>query len=939
MSSIARYSARPAKRAAFGATGLRAALILLSAGLLPALLSACNAPAPDSKNPAQDSPAGTPAPAPAGDTPDPVPQRQQSAGPVELTGDADETPDAAARSAADPVPTGEPVALSGDAAGALLSAEGERRLEEFHNSLQGAPGLDKLPGATMPAEAFDPDTRAARVLVLLRVEGAPAEKDRFSSAESRADWQGKIAGVQDAVINRVQRPGITVHNRYATIPAIACEVTAEGMRALLADPGVVAVQPDYLVERHLAQGIPLMGASTVRGLHDGAGLTIAIVDDGVDYTHPNLGNGAFPNNKVIGGIDTSGFGDADPFPGGGNSHGTSVAGIACGNIPGAITNDYIGGVAPSAKIAAVKVFADGSSSTSSFDVVEGIDWCVANQFLDPANPIMIINLSLGGGKFTSAESAALADPVRLASLNAAVAAGITVIASSGNNGFCDAMGAPAALAPAISVGALYDANIGNPGWCVDPSTCYPGGVSGLCSGSRLAIFESSAALKVTAYSNTANFLDVFGVSNHAFTTATGGGYTSTFGGTSAAAPYVAGVAALLQAAALAETGDYLSPADLRTLLVSTGTPVTDVKGGGLSPGVTKPLVNAEAAYLTLASGNDLPDISVSDSSLSFIMPAGASQDAPLVIRNEADPGGLDLEFAIATSVIDTIGSTFTQVTAQTRYRGNIYEATSNATLTLIEAYLDFAGTVLLDFVVYETDALTSESVKTLIYGEFVEHTGTGPGFYASDPLDLPLEAGTYYIIAVGWGASNVGYFFDENPQPAVSFGQKVQGFGVNNNFPLPTAFTGGLSFVTTNYYQRITTGVPWIAVDSAMGVVAPQADAPVNVTADATGFAPGLYQGNLVITSNDSDASLLNIPVGLRVGLLGDVYVDFGYVGPEFGTMAEPYNTLGEGHEAVAPGPTAQITILGGGQSGETLDLNKEVTITTSGGEATVGGE
>ena len=100
MSSIARYSARPRKRAAFGAPGMRAALILLCAGLLPALLSACNAPAPDSKNPAQDSPAGTPAPAPASDTPDPVPQRRQTAGPVELTGEADETPDAATRSAA-----------------------------------------------------------------------------------------------------------------------------------------------------------------------------------------------------------------------------------------------------------------------------------------------------------------------------------------------------------------------------------------------------------------------------------------------------------------------------------------------------------------------------------------------------------------------------------------------------------------------------------------------------------------------------------------------------------------------------------------------------------------------------------------------------------------------------------------------------------------------
>jgi subtilisin family serine protease len=78
-----------------------------------------------------------------------------------------------------------------------------------------------------------------------------------------------------------------------------------------------------------------------RPVYNGSGISIAIVDSGVDYNHPRLGGGGFPNSKVIGGYDT-GDRDNDPAPSD-EAHGTACAGIAAGGL--GTFGDYIGGVA------------------------------------------------------------------------------------------------------------------------------------------------------------------------------------------------------------------------------------------------------------------------------------------------------------------------------------------------------------------------------------------------------------------------------------------------------------------------------------------------------------------------------------------------------------------------------------------------------------------
>ena len=106
---------------------------------------------------------------------------------------------------------------------------------------------------------------------------------------------------------------------------------------------------------------------------------------------------------------------------------------------------------------------------------------------------------------------------------------------------------------------------------------------------------SQQTKRETPYSNTAPVLGLLAPADMAYTTAKGGSYGN-FGGTSAASPYAAGAAAILQSAAKAKLGSFLSPADVRSILVNTGDPVTDVK---INCG--KKRINVEAAINALTS--------------------------------------------------------------------------------------------------------------------------------------------------------------------------------------------------------------------------------------------------------------------------------------------------------------------------------------------------
>jgi subtilisin family serine protease len=143
----------------------------------------------------------------------------------------------------------------------------------------------------------------------------------------------------------------------------------------------------------------------------GDGVVIAVVDTGVDLDHPDL------QDHLVPGIDLV---DDDATPDDENGHGTHVAGIAA-----AVTGNGIGvaGTAPGARIMPVRVL-DAEGTGNDEDIAAGIDWAVANG-------ARVVNLSLG-------ESGVLAriskgGPLN-ASIRAAGAAGVAVVAAAGNEG-------------------------------------------------------------------------------------------------------------------------------------------------------------------------------------------------------------------------------------------------------------------------------------------------------------------------------------------------------------------------------------------------------------------------------------------------------------------------------------------------------------------------
>lgn len=203
--------------------------------------------------------------------------------------------------------------------------------------------------------------------------------------------------------------------------------------------GIAAVEPDGLVEAHgeydVVWGVNRIHAPAVHsGAWSGAtavplrgaGVRVAVLDTGVDYTHPDLwanyrGGYDFVNN------------DADPRDDQG--HGTHVSGtIAAARL----TVRVLWESRPEVDLYAVKVLSSsGSGSWSS--IISGLDWCVANG-------MQVVNLSLGSST----------DPgttVRAAFDNA-YAAGLVVVASAGNSGAgADTVGYPAHYDSVIAVGS------------------------------------------------------------------------------------------------------------------------------------------------------------------------------------------------------------------------------------------------------------------------------------------------------------------------------------------------------------------------------------------------------------------------------------------------------------------------------------------------------
>ena len=317
-----------------------------------------------------------------------------------------------------------------------------------------------------------------------------------------------------------------VKKRYDLINAVSAQLSENEINRLATDPDVEKIYYDtvsYPLPMEDSKGTLLsindetIGATYTNNVlnYTGRNVTIAILDTGIDYTHPDLGGCIGPTCKVRGGYD---FTNSNSNPMDDNGHGTHCAGIAAAN--GAIK-----GVAPDARLLAVKVCnTDGCLDS---DTMSGIDWAVANG----AN---IISMSLGTNRQPSAGN----EPLQML-CDAATRMGVTIVAAAGNEGpGTGTIADIAASQTVIASGADNDMGTASASDDVIPSW-----------GSR----------GPAAYGRFKP--DVIAPSVGIYSTGLGGGYL-TKQGTSMAAPHVAGAAALLL-----EYNRNLTPAQIKSYLM------------------------------------------------------------------------------------------------------------------------------------------------------------------------------------------------------------------------------------------------------------------------------------------------------------------------------------------------------------------------------------
>jgi len=330
---------------------------------------------------------------------------------------------------------------------------------------------------------------------------------------------------------------------YTHLPIALLRAKSEAtLRRLMDDPSVRGIARDEILQRQLAQSLPLIQQPAVAAAGQrGQGTTVVVLDTGVDFTRPEFGsctNPGFPSGcRVAYAADIApedGMRD-DPLdlPNGKVPHGTNVSAI-------------VAAVAPGTRLAVLDVFGPLGALVS--DAVAGIDWAIDNQ---STYNIVAINMSLGSPSTFANPITDPADPFKSAIDNAR-AAGILTVAASGNNGSPTSISSPAAVDTAISVGAVYDSAFGS----AFTSICGP---------------EVTAADKVACFSNGSNFLTLL---------APGAGIQAggvTLSGTSQAAPHVAGGVAVLRAAFPSE------PLDLTVARLRNGVLVTDPRNGFSKP--------------------------------------------------------------------------------------------------------------------------------------------------------------------------------------------------------------------------------------------------------------------------------------------------------------------------------------------------------------------
>lgn len=334
----------------------------------------------------------------------------------------------------------------------------------------------------------------------------------------------------------------TVEKAFNLFPAEALKLTAAQIEEVSKHEAIEQIWPDLPVQAWLDVSVPKLRAPQVWAAgFKGTGIRLAIVDTGIDATHPDFAGRIKASKSFV-----------DNNPTDGNGHGTHVASISAGS--GAKSGGKYVGVAPEAELYIAKVL-DANGSGSMSGVMAGIEWAVLDQ------KVQVINLSLG-----SSGSCDGTDALSTLCDEAVSQMGVVLCVAAGNEGpAARTVGSPGCARQVITIGAVNDsdqmASFSSRGPTADgrekPDIVFPGVsiVAAQAAGTKLGPVVAD-------------------------------GYIS-LNGTSMATPHASGVVALML-----QANPALKPAQIKELMLGTavnlGFPANDQgKGRG----------DAYAAYL------------------------------------------------------------------------------------------------------------------------------------------------------------------------------------------------------------------------------------------------------------------------------------------------------------------------------------------------------
>jgi len=446
------------------------------------------------------------------------------------------------------------VVLSG---GARVSAQGPQIPQTLHDRVQ-----------------FDGH---ARVIVELKLPAAHVAEARLPDQPAIARQRQQIRNRGDRVLARLGSSSGRIVRRFSTVPFVVVDVTPATLAALerMTDE-VASMRLDTIHHPSLAQSVPLVEADQVWDTgFDGTGQMIAVLDTGVDSTHP------FLTGKVVeeacysttqaglsqsfcpnGANEQIGAGAAAPCPLPTCEHGTHVAGIAAGGSSD--PSHPFPGVAKGAELMAVQVFTAVTDASScggtapcvgafTSDIIAGLERVYAVA-LAGGHHIASVNMSLGASNY---ETPCDDQPYK-PSIDNLLAIGVATVVAAGNDGYPFGLASPACISSVVSVGATDKQD------------------------------------QITWFSNIAPFLSLLAPGDSITSSVPGGGYEA-LSGTSMAAPHVAGIWALMKQAIPSA-----SVATILHALQTTGLPITDDRYDDLfGPGSTVPRVRALRALATL----------------------------------------------------------------------------------------------------------------------------------------------------------------------------------------------------------------------------------------------------------------------------------------------------------------------------------------------------